>query len=95
MITYNTVCDILDAIDRGTMNNISNSNYIVFMKRMHNFILENDEILHFDYQLDFLTKANYIIVKLYETSNSELENDYYEPRRVILGSLQRSEDGKK
>ena len=64
------------------------------MKMMHNFILENEEILHFDYQLDLLSKANYILVKLYETCNSELKNEYYEMRRLILESSQRIEDDK-
>ena len=58
---------------------------------IHNFALESGEI-HFDYQFDFPNKANYILVRLYETSNEELKKEYNEMRKLFLSSLQRIEN---
>ena len=74
-----TIKDDLDFIDYGIVNNNYNSNYRVYMNIIHNFALESGEI-HFDYQFDLLNKANYILVRLYETSNEELKKEYYEMR---------------
>ena len=63
------------------------------MKMIHNFILESAEI-HFDYQLDLLNKTNYILTRLYETCNEELNKEYYEMRELILNNLERIQDDK-
>ena len=80
-----TIEDVLRYIDCGIINNNSNSNYRLYMNMIHNFVLESGEI-HFDYQFDLLNKANYILVRLYETSNEELKKEHYEMRRLILQS---------
>ena len=46
------------------------------MKMIHNFVPESGEI-HFDYEFDSLNKANYIIRRLYETSNEELKKEFF------------------
>ena len=63
------------------------------MNMIHNFVLESDEI-HFDYQFDILNKTNYILTRLYETSNEELKNEYYKMRKLFLDNLQRIKDDK-
>ena len=60
---------------------------------IHNFILESGEI-HFEYQFDLHNKANYILTRLYETSNDELKKEYYEMREFILNNLERIQDDK-
>ena len=63
MRTANTIYDILNIIDEGILNNNKNSHYILFMKMIHNFVLESEEI-HFDYQFDLLNKTNFILTRL-------------------------------
>ena len=86
--------DILNIIDEGILDNYKNDHYILFMKMIHSFLLESDEI-HFDFQLNLLNKANYILTRLYETDNSELKKEYYKMRRLFLDNLQRIQDNKK
>ena len=74
MRTANTIFDILNNIDEGILNNNRDGHYILFMKMILNFVLESGEI-HFDYQFDLLNKANYILRRLYETSNEEIKNN--------------------
>ena len=93
MRTADTIYDILNIIDEGIPNNNRDGHYILFMKMIHNFILESGEI-HFDYQFNLLNKANYILTRLYETSNEELKKDYYEVRELILNNSERIKDGK-
>ena len=93
MRTANTIYDILNFIDEGILNNNRDSHYILFMKMIHNFVVESGEI-HFDYQLDLLNKTNYILTRLYETCNEELEKEYYEMRELILNNLERIQNDK-
>ena len=93
MRTANTIYDILNIIDEGIVNNNKDSLYIFFMKMIHNFVLESEEI-HFDYQFDLLKKINYILTRLYVTCNKELKKEYYEMRELILNNLERIQNDK-
>ena len=94
MRTANTIYDILRNIDEGILNNNRDGHYILFMKMIHNFVLESGGI-HFDYQFDLLNKANFILTRLYETSIEELKKEYYEMRDLILNNLERIQNDKK
>ena len=63
------------------------------MQMIHHFVLESEEI-HFDYQFDLLNKTNYILTRLYETSNEELKKDFFEMRELILNNLERIQNDK-
>ena len=93
MRTINTIDDVLKFIDKGILCNNRDKHFILFLKMIHNFILESDEI-HFDYQFDLLNKANYILTRLHETSKEELKKEYYEMRELILSNLERVENDK-
>ena len=93
MRTVDSICDMLIIIDQGILNNNRDRHYILFMKMIHNFVLESEEI-HFDYQFDILNKTNYILTRLYETCNEELKKDYYEMRDMILKNLERIHNDK-
>ena len=69
-----TTYDILNLIDECILNNNETSHYILFMKIIHNFILESNQI-HYDYQIELLNQTNYILTKLYGTSNIELKDN--------------------
>ena len=91
MRTADTIYDILNITDEGILNNNKDDHYILFMKMIHNFAIESDEI-HFDYQFDLLNKANYILTRLYETTNKELKSEYYKMRKLLLDNLERIQD---
>ena len=93
MRTANTIYDILKNIDEGIVNNNKNNHYILFMKMIHNFVFESEEI-HFDYQFDFFNKTNYLLTRLHETCNKELKKEYYEMRELILKNLERIQNDK-
>ena len=93
MRTANTFYDILKIFDECILNSNRDGHYVLFMKMIHNFILESAEI-HFDYQLDLLNKTNYILTRLYETCNEELKKEYYEMRELILNNSERIQDDK-
>ena len=93
MRTANTIYDILNIIDEGIVNNNKDNHYVLFMQRIHNFVLESEEI-HFDYQFDLLNKTNYISTRLYKTCNEELKKEYYEMRELILNNLERIQNDK-
>ena len=59
MRTANSIYDILNIIDEGILNNNREGHYILFMKMIHNFVLESGEI-HFDHQFDLLKKKQTI-----------------------------------
>ena len=74
MRTADSIYDIFNIIDEGILNNNRDGHYILFMKMIHNFVVESGEI-HFDYQLDLLNKANYILTRQYETCNEESKKE--------------------
>ena len=92
-MSVNSICDILNIIDIGIVNNNKNDHYIILINHFHNFVLESQEI-HFDYQFELLKKTNCIITKLYEIDNKELKKEYYELRELILNNLDRIQDDK-
>ena len=93
MRTVNSSHGILNIIDEGILSNNRDGHYILFMKMIHTFVLESEEI-HFDYQFELLNKTNYTLTRLYETSNEELKKENYEMRELILNKLERIQDDK-
>ena len=82
-----TVKDVPDYFDCGIVNNMCNTNYIVYMKMMHGFLLNSEEI-NLEYLFKLLHQSNLIILKLFTRKNSELKNNYFEMRDLILESVQ-------
>ena len=74
MKTANSIYDKINIIDEGIVNINKDSHYILFMKMIHNFVIESEEI-HSDYQFNLLNKTNYILTRLYETCNEELKRN--------------------
>ena len=93
MRTAKNIYDILNIIDEGLLNNNRDGHYILFMKMIHNFVLESEEI-QFEYHFDLLNKTNYTLTRLYETCIEELKKDYYEMRELILNNLERIQNDK-
>ena len=82
-----TIKDVLDYIDCGIVNNNSNSNNIVYTRMIHRFLLKSEEI-NSEYLFQLLQQSNLILLKLFTHKNSELRNDYFEMRDIILESVQ-------
>ena len=93
MRTADSIYDKLNIFDECILNNNRDGHYILFMKMIHNFVVESGEI-HSDYQLDLLNKTNYILTRLYKTCNQELKKEFYEMRELILNNLERIQDDK-
>ena len=55
MRTADTIYDILNIIHEGIVNNKRDGHYVLFLKMIHNFVLESEKI-HFHYQFIFLIK---------------------------------------
>ena len=82
-----TIKDVLDYIDCGIVNNICNTNYIVHMRMIHRFLLNSEEI-NSEYLFKILQQSNLIMLKLFTRKYSELKNDFFEMRDIILESVQ-------
>ena len=82
-----TIKDVLDYIDYGIVNNNCNRNYIVYMRMIHSFLLNSDEI-NSEFLFQLLQQTSLIIVKLFTHKNAELKNEYRELRHLILESLE-------
>ena len=85
-IEAKTIKDVLDYIDCRIVDNICNTNYIVYMNMIHRFLLDSEEI-YSEFLFELLKQANLIILKLHTHENAELKGDYYKMRRLILQSL--------
>ena len=59
MRTADSIYDRKKIIDESILNNNRDAYYMLFMKMIHNFVVESGEI-RFDYQLDLLNKTLYI-----------------------------------
>ena len=81
-----TIKDVLDYIDCGKVNKNCNSNYIVYMRTIHRFLLNSEEI-NSEYLFQLLQKSNLIILKLFTHKNLELRNDYFDMRDIVLESV--------
>ena len=81
-----TVKDVLDYIACGIVDKNCDTNYIVYMQMIHSFLLNSKEI-NSEFLFPLLQQTNLIIVKLFTHENSELKNDYYEMRGLIIQSL--------
>ena len=84
-----TIKDVLDYIDCGIVNSNYNTNYIVYMKMIHRFLLKSEEI-NSEYLFKLLQQSNDKILYLFTCKNSELRNDYFEMRDIILESIQKN-----
>ena len=82
-----TIKGVLDYIDGGIVNNNCNSNYIVYKRMIHRFLLNSEEI-NSEYLFQLLQQSNLIILKLFTHKKSELRNDYFEMRDIILESVE-------
>ena len=80
-----TIKDVLDYIDCGILNKNCNKNYIVYMRMIHGLLLNSEEIIS-EYLFQLLRQSNLIILKLFTHKNSELRNDYFDMRDIILES---------
>ena len=78
--------DVLDYTDCGILNNNCNTNYIVYMRMIHRFLLNSEEI-NSEYLFQLLQQSIFIILKLFTHKNSELRNDYFDMRDIILESV--------
>ena len=82
-----TIKDVLDYIDCGVVNNNCNSNYIVYMRMIHRFLLNSEEI-NSEYLFQLLQQSNLIILKIFTHKTSELRSEYFDMRDIILESVQ-------
>ena len=53
MKTADTIYDILNIFVEGILNNSRGGHFLLFMKMIHNFLLESGEI-YFNHQFDLL-----------------------------------------
>ena len=81
-----TIKDILDYIDCGIVNNNCKSNYIIYMRMIHRFLLNSEEI-NSEYLFQILQQSNLIMLKLFTHRNSELRIDYFGMRDMVLESV--------
>ena len=81
-----TIKDVLDYFDCGIFNNNCNSNYIEYQRMIHKFLLNTEEI-NSECLFQLLQQSNFIILKLFTHKNSELRNDYFDMRDIILESV--------
>ena len=81
-----TIKDVLDYIDCGIVNNNCNTNYKLYMRMIHRFLLNSDEI-NSEYLCKLLHPSNLIRLKLFTRKKSELRNDYFEMRDKIIESV--------
>ena len=81
-----TIKDVLDFIDCGIVNNNCNRNYIVYLRMIHGFLLTSEEI-NSECLFKLFQQSNLIILKLFTRKNSQLRNDYFEMRDIILESV--------
>ena len=82
-----TIKYVLDYIDCGIVNNNYNTICIVYMEKIHSFLLNSEEI-NSEILFKLLQQSNDIILKLFTCKNSELRNDYFEMKDKILESTQ-------
>ena len=80
-----TIKDVLDYFDCGMVSNNCKANYKVYMKMIHKFLLNSEEI-NSEYLFQLLQQSNLIILKLFTHKILELRNDYFEMRDIILES---------
>ena len=78
--------DVLDYIDCGIVNNNCKSNYIVYLRMIHRFLLNSEEI-NSEFLFQSLQQSNLIILKLFTHKNSELGNDCFDMRDIIIESV--------
>ena len=84
-----SINDVLIYIDCGIVNNNCKTNYRVYVRMIHRFLLNSEEI-NSEYLLKLLQQSNLISLQLFTHKNSELRNDYFVMRDVILESVQES-----
>ena len=82
-----TITDILNYIDCGLIDNNCNKNYLVYMRMMHTFVLDSDQIIS-EFQLEILHQINLIIVKLFNYKNAELKDEYHKLKQLVLQSFE-------
>ena len=86
-LEINSIIDFINYIDYGLIDNNCNTNYSVYMRMMHDFVLDSGKI-NSEFQIEILQQINLIIVKLYNSENFELKNEYFKLRQLVLQSLE-------
>ena len=56
------------------------------MRKIHNFLLKSEEI-NSEYLFQLVQQSNLIILKGFTHKNSELRNDYFDRRDMVLESV--------
>ena len=90
-LEINSITDVLNYIDYGLIDNNFNDNYLIYMRMMHNFVLDGGEI-NSEFQIEILQQINLIIVKLFNYKNAELKNEYLKLRQMVLQSVENIEE---
>ena len=90
-LEINSITDVLNYIDYGLIDNNFNDNYLIYIRMMHKFVVDGGEI-NSEFQIEILQQINLIIVKLFNYKNSELKNENFKLRQMVLQSLENNEE---
>ena len=82
----NDLKDVLDCIDIGITDNNDKTHYILYIAMIHDFFL-NYIAIDFGIRYNLLKQANLMITKLAIIENSELRDDWFEMRNLIVPDL--------
>ena len=82
----NDLKDVLDYIDIGINDNNNKTHYILYIAMTHVFFL-NYIAIDFGIRHIILKQANLMITKLAIIENSELRDDWFKLRNLIVSNL--------
>ena len=82
----NYLKDVLDYIDIGITDNNNKTHYILYIALIHDFFL-NYIAIDFGIRYNILKQANLMITKLAIFENSELRDDWFKMRNLIVPDL--------
>ena len=78
-----SIKDVLEYLGFGMADNNDKSNYIVYMERIHNYLLNEAEINQ-SHLFPIIQQTNHIIVYLHHCEKKEIENDYFVLRKKLI-----------
>ena len=82
----NDLKDVIDYIDIGITDNNNKTHYILYIAMIHEFFL-NYIAIDFGIRYNILRQANLRITKLAVIENSELRDDWFKLRNLIVPNL--------